>query len=145
MKQTYLLTLMLLAFGLAGCKYYGSALPPEYPLSMDDAADIANDKTAAAGGAARPVVKQPYRPRIEQPAYLPEKELALVSPPQTLLLWNYPHITEDNQRIFGSWSTIFIEDRYRWVAPANALPADEVIRAPQAFPPSSWQGMPGTP
>ena len=109
---------------LAGCKYYGSALPPEYPMSMDDALASANDQRADTGGGQRPVVRNPTRPRVERPSYLPEKELALVSPPKTLLVWTYPHVTEDNTRVFGNWSTIFLTDRYEWARPGNELPAN---------------------
>lgn len=110
---------------LGGCKYYGSALPPEYPMSMEDALASANDQRATSGGSQRPVVRNPTRPRVERPSYLPEKELALVSPPKTLLVWTYPHVTEDNTRVFGSWSTIFLSDRYEWARPSNELPANE--------------------
>lgn len=116
---------VLAATALSGCKYYGSALPPEYPMSMDDAASVAGDNTAAAGGAQRPIIRQTTRPRIERPSYLPEKELAIVSPPQTLLVWTYPHITDDNTRVFGNWSTIFLTDRYQWVRPSNELNGDD--------------------
>ncbi|PIZ29793.1 MAG: hypothetical protein COY40_06105 [Alphaproteobacteria bacterium CG_4_10_14_0_8_um_filter_53_9] len=107
---------------LSGCKYYGSALPPEYPLSMNDALAVANDNTAGAGATQRPVVRKLTRPRVERPSYLPEKELAVVAPPQTLLVWTYPHVTDDNTRVFGNWSTIFLNDRYEWVRPTNQLP-----------------------
>ena len=118
--------LALLGFiGLAGCKYYGSALPPEYPMSMENALSVANDQRATAGGGQRPVVRQPTRPRVERPSYLPEKELALVTPPKTLLVWTYPHITDDNTRVFGNWSTIFLTDRYEWARPSNELPSGE--------------------
>lgn len=117
------LALTLATVGLlASCKYYGSALPPEYPLSMDDALAVANDNTSAAGATQRPVIRKMTRPRVERPSYLPEKELAVVAPPQTLLVWTYPHVTDDNTRIFGNWSTIFLNDRYEWVRPANQLP-----------------------
>lgn len=109
----------------AGCKYYGSALPPEYPVSMDDAFSMANDRRGTATGGQRPVIRQPARPRIERPSYLPEKELAVVSAPKTLLVWTYPHVTDDNTRVFGSWSTIFLNDRYEWVRPANELGQSE--------------------
>lgn len=123
MKPTRILALGLLASGalLGGCKYYGSALPPEYPLSMDDAANVATDMGAGPGGAQRPIIKQGTRPRVERPSYLPEKELAIVSPPQTLLVWTYPHVTDDNTRVFGNWSTIFLNDRYEWVHPSNEV------------------------
>jgi hypothetical protein len=115
------LTILATATLLAGCKYYGSALPPEYPLSMDDATAVANDKGSGTGGMQRPVVKKVTRPRVERPSYLPEKELAIVSPPKTLLVWTYPYVADDNTRTFGSWSTIFLTDHYEWVRPANAL------------------------
>lgn len=112
---------LMLAATVGGCKYYGSALPPEYPLSMDDAVGVANDMGAASGGVQRSIIKQGTRPRIERPSYLPEKELAIVTPPQTLLVWTYPHVTDDNTRVFGSWSTIFLTDRYEWVRPSNEV------------------------
>jgi hypothetical protein len=125
MKSLYLLPALLLPAMLVGCKYYGSALPPEYPMSMDNALSAANDQRAGVGGARTPVVRQSTRPRVERPSYLPEKELAIVSPPKTLLVWTYPHITDDNTREFGSWSTIFLTDRYEWTRPANELPVND--------------------
>lgn len=110
---------------LSGCRYYGSAVPPEYPMSMEDALTTANDQRSGAGGMQKPVVRHPTRPRVERPSYLPEKELALVSPPKTLLTWTYPHITDDNTRVFGNWSTIFLTDRYEWARPANELPSGQ--------------------
>lgn len=121
----YLLPLVAVPTLLVGCKYYGSALPPEYPMSMENALRIASDQRAAAGGARTPVIRQSTRPRVERPSYLPEKELALVKPPKTLLVWTYPHITDDNTREFGNWSTIFLTDRYEWTRPANELPLNE--------------------
>ena len=112
---------LVFLLSLPGCKYYGSALPPEYPLSMDDAATVASDQAAAAGGTRRPISRKITRPRVERPSYLPEKELAIVAPPQTLLVWTYPHVTDDNTRVFGNWSTIFLTDRYQWVRPNNEL------------------------
>lgn len=112
---------LALMLALAGCKYYGSALPPEYPMSMDDAVDAANDMGTGNGGMQRAIIKQGVRPRIERPSYLPEKELAIVSPPKTLLVWTYPHVTDDNTREFGNWSTIFLTDRYEWVKPSNEV------------------------
>ncbi|MFZ2620296.1 MAG: hypothetical protein WAX89_05420, partial [Alphaproteobacteria bacterium] len=103
MKTTAKILLLGSLMAVAGCKYYGSALPPEYPLSMDDALGVANDNTAAAYGSQRPVVQRGLRPRVEQPSYVPEKELAIVSAPKTLLVWTYPHITDDNTREFGNW------------------------------------------
>jgi hypothetical protein len=132
--KSTLLLLVLISASLSGCKYYGSALPPEYPLSMDDSLAVANDKTSAGGATQRAVVRKIVRPRVERPSYIPEKELAVVAPPKTLLVWNYPHITEDNQRVFGSWSTIFLTERYEWVPPANEVPADDMIPAPPAPP-----------
>jgi hypothetical protein len=88
---------------------------------MDDAVGVANDLGSGTGGTQRPVIKQTTRPRIERPSYLPEKELAIVSPPKTLLVWTYPHVTDDNTRVFGNWSTIFLEDRYEWVHPSNEV------------------------
>jgi len=123
------MTLKVLALAsvtlLAGCKYYGSALPVENPMSMQNALAIASDQRGTAGGGQRPVVRQSTRPRVERPSYLPEKELALVSPPKTLLVWTYPHITDDNTRVFGNWSTIFLTDRYEWARPSNELPTNE--------------------
>ncbi|MDD9912844.1 MAG: hypothetical protein OXR68_06680 [Alphaproteobacteria bacterium] len=121
---------------LSGCKYYGSSLPPEYPISMDDALAVANDSTVGSMGAQRPTTRRSVRPRVEQPSYIPEKELAMVSPPKTLLVWTYPHITDDNKRVFGNWSTIFLTDRYEWIAPANATPADEMLQQPMFAPPA---------
>ena len=132
--KKHLVTAILVATTLTGCKYYGSALPPEYPVSMDDALTVANDNTSGTMGTQRPVVRRAARPRVEQPTYIPEKELAVVTPPKTMLVWTYPHITDDNKRVFGSWSTIFLNDRYEWVPPANALPADEMIQRPQFTP-----------
>lgn len=118
--------ILLMATTLAGCKFYGSALPPEYPLSMDDSLEVARDNTSAMGGKQRAVIRHATRPRIDRPSYLPEKELAVVEPPKTLLLWTYPYIADDNTRMFGNWSTIFLTDRYEWVRPANAVPAQEM-------------------
>lgn len=126
MKTHTLSTLVLAVVTLlAGCKYYGSALPVENPMSMQNALSVASDQRAVAGGGQRPVVRQSTRPRVERPSYLPEKELALVTPPKTLLVWTYPHITDDNTRVFGNWSTIFLTDRYEWARPNNELPANE--------------------
>lgn len=125
--KNILITCAVAIFGLAGCKFYGSALNPEFPISLDDAVAVANDQAAGPGGTQRPVIRRTSRPRVEQPSYIPEKELALVSAPQTLLVWTYPHITDANQRIFGSWSTIFLNDRYEWIPPSNALGADQLI------------------
>lgn len=124
MRKNIALAVMAAAT-LAGCKYYGSALPPEYPMSMENAASIANDNTSGQGGVQRPLIRQTTRPRVERPSYLPEKELAIVSPPKTLLVWTYPHITDDNTRVFGNWSTIFLTDRYEWVRPSNEMGLDE--------------------
>lgn len=122
MKASHLLLAFSIPALLAGCKYYGSALPPEYPMSMENALGVASDQRAGVGGARTPVVRQSTRPRVERPSYLPEKELAIVTPPKTMLVWTYPHITDDNTREFGSWSTIFLTDRYEWARPANELP-----------------------
>lgn len=121
MKNITLFAFLLL---LSGCKFYGSALPPEYPVSMDNALEIARDKGSAYAGDERPIIRHSSKPRIENPSYLPEKELAVVAPPRTLLVWTYPHVTEDNTRVFGNWSTIFLKDRYEWLPPANAVPAE---------------------
>ncbi len=112
----------VVALVATGCRYYGSAVPPEYPMSMESALQSANNARGGTGGVQRGVVRVPTRPAVERPSYLPEKELALVSPPQTLLVWTYPHITDDNTREFGNWSTIFLTDRYEWARPSNELP-----------------------
>lgn len=118
---------LLAVLFVTGCKYYGSALPPEYPMSMDDSLSIARDTTTGQDGMQRPIIRQVSKPRIERPAYIPEKELAVVAPPKTLLVWTYPHVTEDNTRVFGNWATIFLTDRYEWVRPANEVAADEFV------------------
>ncbi len=123
MKKIALIALLL----TSGCKYYGSALPPEFPLSMDDSLAVANDATTGDGATQRPIIRQVSQPRIERPAYIPEKELAVVAPPQTLLVWTYPHVTDENTRVFGNWATIFLNDRYQWVRPANEVAADEFV------------------
>jgi hypothetical protein len=111
---------------LSGCKFYGSALPPEYPVSMDNALSIARNATTGASGQQQQVVVHQVRPRVENPSYLPEKELAVVAPPRTLLVWTYPHVTDDNTRVFGNWATIFLNDRYEWVPPSNEVMAPEL-------------------
>lgn len=113
-----------LSLALTGCKYYGGALPPETPVSMDESLRAANNaqRAGAAVTATGEVVKPQPRPAIRRPSYVPEKELAVVAPPRTLLVWTYPHITDNNTRVFGSWSTIFLQDRYEWVPPLNELP-----------------------
>lgn len=113
------LVLLFALLAVTGCKYYGSALPPDYPLSMDVSLDVARDKAMGAGGVERQLIRHKARPNLERPAYIPEKELAVVAPPKTLLVWTYPHVTGDNTRVFGNWSTIFLTDRYEWVLPAN--------------------------
>jgi len=110
---------LLFVLALTGCKYYGSALPPDYPLSMDVSLDVARDKSLGAGGVERQLIRHKARPGLNRPSYIPEKELAVVAPPKTLLVWTYPHVTKDNTRAFGNWSTIFLTDRYEWVLPAN--------------------------
>ena len=130
MTRYTIASLLVLTTALAGCKYYGSALNPEYPLSMDDALSVANDHNSGTYGQQRATIHQATRPRVEQPSYIPEKELAIVSAPQTLLVWTYPHITDDNKRVFGSWSTIFLTERYEWVPPSNAIQADQMIQQP---------------
>lgn len=119
MKKILMLALLLTA---TSCKYYGGTLPPENPISMENALDKAKNRTYAMDSDGRPVAQQP-RPRMERPSYIPEKELALVAPPKALLVWTYDHITEDNVRQFGSWETIFLTDKYEWLKPANQLPA----------------------
>lgn len=121
MKKTTL-AFLLVAMSLSGCKYYGSAVRPDYPMSMDNALTIARDKQSGSGGLQREIVRQQPRPNMERPAYIPEKEMAVVAPPKTLLVWHYPHVTDDNTRVFGNWSTIFLTDRYEWVLPANEMP-----------------------
>jgi len=122
MRPLALLTCaLLLSSTLVGCRYYGSAVPPENPISMGDALGAASNSRIGAGGQ-RGVVRVPTRPKVERPSYLPEKELALVAPPQTLLVWSYPYVTDDNTRMFGNWSTIFLTDRYEWAKPATQLP-----------------------
>ena len=116
---------VLLLIALTGCKYYGSALPPDYPLSMDVSLDVARDKALGAGGVERQLIRHKARPDMKRPSYIPEKELAVVAPPKTLLVWTYPHVTNDNTRVFGNWSTIFLTDRYEWVLPANDRSLDE--------------------
>jgi len=78
LPHAFLFFLLASTMLLGGCRYYGSAVPPEYPLSMDGALDVANNQRGAAGGMQKPVIRQPTRPRVERPSYLPEKELALV-------------------------------------------------------------------
>jgi hypothetical protein len=89
---------------------------------MGGAMQAANNQRTGPGGVQKGVVRVPTRPNIERPSYLPEKELALVAPPQTLLVWTYPHVTDDNTREFGNWKTIFLTERYEWARPANQLP-----------------------
>jgi hypothetical protein len=113
---------LLISLTLGGCRYYGSAVPPENPISMGSAMQAASNQRTGPGGAQKGVVRVPTRPNIERPSYLPEKELALVAPPQTLLVWTYPHVTDDNTREFGNWKTIFLTERYEWARPANQLP-----------------------
>lgn len=134
MKLKLICITLLAATALTGCKYYGSALPPEYPMSMDDAFSVARDKTTGTAGAQRQIIQRSMRPRVEQPAYIPEKEMALVAPPRTLLVWTYPHVTDDNTRVFGSWSTVFLRERYEWVKPANEVTEDDMV--PSGMPPS---------
>lgn len=113
-----LLPLVVLTLCLAGCKYYGGALPPEHPISMDNALRQTNNYGGQVDAKGNPIPPPP-RPALNRPSYLPEKELAVVAPPKTLLVWTYAHVTDDNTRVFGSWSTIFLTDRYQWVLPAN--------------------------
>ncbi len=123
MNRSLLLLLcgLLGATLLTGCRYYGSAVPPENPISMGGALSAASNARMGPSGQ-RGVVRVPSRPTVQRPSYLPEKELALVAPPQTLLVWSYPHVTDDNTRFFGNWSTIFLTDRYEWAKPATQLP-----------------------
>ncbi len=126
MKFTYIIMTFLL---LTGCKYYGSALPPDNPISMGKALSIATNRSMGEGGEERGITKKIMRPRIEAPSYVPEKELAVVSAPETILVWTYPRITDDNIREFGRWSTIFIKERYEWVKPSNEIAEDDMLIA----------------
>ena len=114
--------LLIVAVALTGCKYYGGALPPENPVSMDEALNRTSNRAPIMGPGGEPLPALP-RPSVDRPSYLPEKELAVVAPPKTLLVWSYPHVTDNNTRVFGNWSTIFLTDRYEWVLPDNELPA----------------------
>lgn len=134
---------LLMAGAFSGCKYYGSALPPDYPMSMDIANDIARDRSTTGSGVPRAIERRQVRPRVEQPSYLPEKELALVAPPRTLLVWSYPHVTDDNTRVFGNWSTIFLNERYEWVRPSNEVPESDMLGAGSTF--SAPLGVPNAP
>ena len=125
MIRSILTTLCMITM-LSGCKYYGSALPPDYPLSMDAAYDVAIDKGAGEGGDRRELIRHIVRPDMERPSYIPAKELAVVAPPKTLLVWTYPHVTNDNTRVFGNWATIFLTDRYEWVLPTNERSASDL-------------------
>ena len=112
---------MLVVLGglvLTGCKFYGGAVPPENPISMDNALSRSQNRAPIVGPSGEPLPAMP-RPQVDRPSYVPEKELAIVAPPRTLLVWNFPHVTDDNTRVFGSWSTIFLTDRYEWVLPEN--------------------------
>ena len=121
--KTPLLFAAIVVLGLSGCKYYGGALPPENPVSMDSALQKASGQQFGAGADGEPIPPRP-RPQMDRPSYLPEKELAVVEPPKTLLVWTYPHVTDDNTRVFGNWSTIFVTDRYEWVKPSNEVSMD---------------------
>jgi hypothetical protein len=114
--------LILVLLAVSSCKYYGGTLPPENPISMDGALDKAKNRTYSMGVNGQPV-QASARPNIERPSYIPEKELALVAPPKALLVWTYDHITAENTRVFGSWETIFLTEKYEWLKPANQLPA----------------------
>lgn len=124
MRIRSVLAITLALAALSGCKFYGGALPPENPISMDEALRNSANRTKFMTKDGKVVEQQP-RPAIHRPSYVPEKELAVVAPPRTLLVWTYPHITDDNTRVFGGWSTIFLQDRYEWVPPINELPAAE--------------------
>ncbi len=117
-----ILLMLLGGLLLSGCKFYGGALPPENPISMDDALSRTSNRAPIMGPGGEPLPALP-RPQINRPSYLPEKELAVVAPPKTLLVWNFPHVTDDNTRVFGNWATIFLTDRYEWVLPENEQPA----------------------
>jgi hypothetical protein len=118
MKKLLMLALLL---AVSSCKYYGGTLPPENPISMDGALDKARNRTYAVTPDGQPIPAQP-RPSFERPSYIPEKELALVAPPKALLVWTYDHVTDDNTRVFGSWETIFLTEKYEWLRPSNQLP-----------------------
>ncbi|MBI1364294.1 MAG: hypothetical protein GC134_09945 [Proteobacteria bacterium] len=113
------------ALSLGGCKYYGGALPPDNPVSMDEALDKSANRAPMLGPDGKPIILA--RPKFDRPSYIPEKELAVVAPPKTLLVWTYPHVTEDNTRVFGNWSTIFLTDKYEWVLPANEKSVDDGV------------------
>jgi len=112
------------ALSFSGCKYYGGALPPDNPVSMDEALDKTNNRGALVGPDGKPIFLA--RPKFDRPSYIPEKEMAVVAPPKTLLVWTYPHVTEDNTRVFGNWATIFLTDKYEWVLPTNEKTAEGV-------------------
>ena len=116
-KKHHIIAVMALLV-LTGCKFYGGSVPPENPLSMDDALARSKNRAPIVGPSGEPLPSLP-RPQVDRPSYLPEKEMAIVAPPKTLLVWNFPHVTEDNTRVFGNWSTIFLTDRYEWVLPDN--------------------------
>lgn len=124
MKIRSLLVIVLALGALGGCKFYGGALPPENPVSMDAALRNSANRTQFMTADGKVVEQQP-RPAIHRPSYVPEKELAVVAPPRTLLVWTYPHITDSNTRVFGGWSTIFLQERYEWVPPINELPVGQ--------------------
>lgn len=119
MKKIMLLALLVMA---SSCKYYGGTLPPENPISMDGALDKARNRTYAVDAQGNPIQAQP-RPGFERPSYIPEREMALVAPPKALLVWTFDHITDENTRVFGSWETIFLTEKYQWLKPANQLSA----------------------
>lgn len=103
----------------------GGVLPFKDKVSMDDSLKYAQTKGRVyrgMDGKASPVV---VRPAVERPSYVPEKEMALVTPPKTMLVWTFPHVTDDNVRQFGHWKTIFLNDRYEWVKPTHELSLDE--------------------
>ncbi len=120
------LILSLMAVTSAACSQIreGGVLSFDEKVSMDDALDYAQTKGRSYKGAtigAAPVV----RPAVERPSYVPEKEMALVTPPKTMLVWTFPHVTDDNVRQFGHWKTIFLNDRYEWVKPTHELSSEE--------------------
>ena len=123
----HLVYLLIITNILVGCKYYGSAVKPEYPMSMENSLSVARDRVTAEGGVERSIIHRKARPAFERPSYIPEKEMAVIAPPKTLLVWTYPHVTDDNTRVFGSWSTIFLTDRYEWVLPTNEVPLDDEL------------------
>ncbi len=132
-KFVLLSAVLAIAIGVSACSQTrkGGALPFEEKVSMDDALDFAQANGSSGSMSNSPIqgirglAAGAVRPAVERPSYVPEKEMALVTPPKTILVWTFPHVTEDNVRQFGSWSTIFLNDRYEWVKPTNELSIDQ--------------------